>query len=91
MATMSNERISELNRAVFAVLGLPARNAYGDNTISESDEGAYEAVMQVVKEHELELVRDNGDEAKVYRDRDGLLVNVWIGGNSLGFDDQIDQ
>lgn len=88
---MSQARIDELNAAAAAKLGMPA-----DGFVEMSGPEAYDALMEVVRQRGLDLVTNDADEygscqCEVYRDpATGELVNLWVSGNSLGFDDQID-
>lgn len=75
---MSCERIEELN----------AKAAWA----SEGDEITYDGILAVEDAYGLERVWPEDDDATtvVMRDPDGRVVNCWLEGAELGFDDQLD-
>lgn len=87
MATMAGTQIDRLNAAADCLI--------------ESGEDEYDAYQQVARRMGLSFVRfrggdpdrigtDDGPQCEVYQDGNGHLVNLWIEGDFLGFDDQVD-
>ncbi len=86
--TMDRLTIAALNRSFAEWL-----HRDPSESVSESEPGAFEAVTEVASMAGLVLLHSTWDgereDARLYVSPRGQLVNAWVSGDALGFDDRL--